>query len=108
MKKEDLRKLFKEETGVDYAELVHSNDAAIPHGRILYGEWLEKKYIESLTTEQVSDSFLSACDEARRQFAEYVSLNFDVGKYNRLRTEIDTLIVMYDQMRDKLTNTKER
>lgn len=63
----------------------------------------------SLTTEQVSDEeFLSACDEVRDEFSRYIMRNYPPSFNIELRAKIDSLIIMYDQMRDKLTNTKER
>lgn len=45
-------------------------------------------------------TFYDEALQVRREFAQ-IAATYDVGKHNALRTEIDSLLIMYDQAIEK-------
>ena len=55
-------------------------------------------------TEDNETNFLKYIANQRNEFARFVVLNYDVSGHLKLRTEIDSLLIAYDQMANKLKN----
>ena len=55
----------------------------------------------------MEEQFLKECKEARDDFAK-IARQYNVGDHLELRTEIDSLLIMYDQLceRVRVANTK--
>lgn len=51
-------------------------------------------------------SFKNYIENQRKEFARFVSENYTVDKHLQLRTQIDSLLIAYDKMHNKLNSNQ--
>jgi len=90
-------------------ELIKTTEELIKNGPTPIMVEASPDLVKKPTVTSITDEgFIDAVNEVREDFTQYIMGNFPPSMYNTLRTKIDTLIIMYDQMRDKLTTPKPK
>lgn len=69
-------------------------------------ELLYPEFIKLFEGGEGETSFKNYIENQRKEFARFVSENYTVDKHLQLRTQIDSLLIAYDKMHNKLNSNQ--